>query len=242
MTKIESTINETKEIIVRPRPMRIGIAARLGSGKTTFMRGLEEILPEALFIDEDFKNNPHLVNAYSHPKEYSFLSQDWAFDRKKEQLKAIDNNFAVFVPLLIDKAYAKTYYKMGFISEENWQTYLYNYDLAISLGEIPQPDVILKLEIEDKALKERIFSRGRGFEKGVTDEFLRTLEELMKECIGESGIPVIPIDVQYQDVRDLKKMGEIIEGIEYQIYQKLKNKFEGPSPELTMPTKKGKIL
>lgn len=231
MTKVE-----IKEILAPPRHLRIGVAARVGSGKSTLIEGLGLAWgKEAILIDEDFKNNPHLSKAYDDPRKFVLDSQNWAFDRKVGQLKAVNNHFAVFVPLLVDKAYAKTYYKMGDISEKDWKEYVKNYNETIASGKVPQPDVILNLLIWDPALLRRIKERGRVFEQGITLEFLKTLGESLNECILESGIPVIPIDAEYQDFRDSKKMVDIIEGIEYEINQEFKDKFKDPSSGLLLP-------
>lgn len=118
---------EAKEIIVQPRHLRIGVEGPMGSGKTTLMEKLQELWPEAKFIDEVFMENPYLAKYYDNPGLYAFHSQIRQLGTKVNLLQGVGTDKpSVFVTLKNDKSYAET-----LLSKDDLGTYLLLYRIFI---------------------------------------------------------------------------------------------------------------
>ncbi|MBI4157863.1 deoxynucleoside kinase [Candidatus Woesebacteria bacterium] len=232
MTKAEIKTAEIKEVIVEPRHIRVGVVGPMGSGKSTLMSGFREEWPDAVFVDEIFLDNPYMADQYKGREGFAFKSQIRQFGTKMEQLKEVKaDRLSLFVPLLQDVSYAEAY-----LSGDDLATYLHLCNLSLELRMVPQPDVILSLVIEDNALVQRVKARDRDFERNVDPKFLARLNQIMTINCAESGIPVIPVDAQYQDFRSPRMMVEIVESLERQIYEELKEKLDDPKSGLLRPS------
>lgn len=219
--------SEKKEIIKPSREIIIGVWAAMGTGKTTLINGMGEILPDSLVVDEDYEGNKYLDLQYKDPKRYSFNCQVWSRIRKAERYLEIDpNKVTLIIPDGVDGSYARTYRELGNISDLDWSTYL-RIEKVLN-AYLPKCDVNLWLEIGNEQRIKRIHDRDRGAESSVNPNFLSILARIMKERCYADGAPVIEVDAEHQDFRNKEKMAEIVEGIEYQIGKELKSKFNDP--------------
>lgn len=235
MTKIElQNVHELKERVSQSRHVLIAIDGPMSSGKSTLMQELMHYWPEVKFIDEIFIDNPHMAQAYNNPKEYGFPSQIHQLGNKGWSLlevgKVLEENPAVCVSPYNDKSYAEDYLDKNMLT-----TYMLIFNLLVEGKVIPKPDVIIKLIVRDEVLIERVHKRDRNIERPVKDEFLVKLNELMDKNSKKSGVPIIEIDSEYYDFRNKKRMDELVESLEQQIYHKLKNKFTDPSSGIKLP-------
>lgn len=236
MTEIENKLNahEANEALIHPRHIRIGIEGPMGIGKSTLMKKLAEYWPGVKVIDEVIANNPHMPKAYLEPERYSFPSQICQLGNKVislQEVKRLEKIApVVFITLENDLGYAISY-----LSGDELSTYMLLYNLMVDLDVVPQPDVILKLVIEDKPLFDRVQKRDRDFEKPVKEEFLTKLNGIMAENVKKSGVPVIEINAEHYDFRKEEKMADLVESIEYQINNKLRDKFKNPSSGVSLP-------
>ncbi len=168
------------------RPLVIGLVGCLASGKTTLSEELGQrwgIMP----IQENYPANPFLEKFYEDPPEYSFKSQIFFLTSKVNQLKSIDRNkVALIDPALnMDFIYAKTHFKMGWMSENEWNLYQ-NVFYAITKRNLPYPNMHIIVTADQSDLKQRIIQRDRKYEMWILKNYPEYLEKLT-ESVDEWG-------------------------------------------------------
>ena len=80
----------------------------------------------------------------------------------------------------------------------------------------PNPDLIIYLESDVKALKARIVERSRGEESELANpenSYLSNLNDLYRPWIMKCGYPYLTIDTEEIDFRTEKGLEQVVEGI-----------------------------
>jgi deoxyguanosine kinase len=152
------------------------IEGNIGAGKTTLASKIADQFNARLIL-ERFADNPFLPRFYKEPEKYSFpLELSFLADRYKqlkEELVAQDlfKSFTVadyyFMKSLVFAASTLT----G--DEYN----LYRQIFYIIYGSLPKPDIYVYLHLSPEKLLMNIDKRGRNYEKSISWEYLKKIEE-----------------------------------------------------------------
>lgn len=157
-------------------PSYIAVEGVTGVGKTRFARLLAAQLGAKLILEET-EGNPFLHNFYQDMRRYAFPTEVYfLLQRHKQQvalpqrdlfhhLTVSDYLFArnrIFTNLTLDESELKLYENLLFVLEKD----------------ITKPDVVIYLQASTDRLIERVFQRGHALDQGITDEYIRTLNEM----------------------------------------------------------------
>lgn len=154
----------------------IVIEGNIGAGKTTLASMIAKEYNAKLIL-ERFADNPFLPRFYDDPSRYSFpLELSFLADRYrqlKEELVEQDlfRNFTVS-----DYYFMKS---LVFASKtlEKDEYSLYRQIFYIIYGSLPKPDLYVYLHVTPERLLNNIALRGREYEKSITADYLKGIQE-----------------------------------------------------------------
>ena len=177
------------------------------AGKTTLSKQLGELYGSKVFYEPATKN-PFLEKFYKEPKKYAFRLQIWLLKYRyktynealmfmKKEKKGIILDRSIFS----DYVFAKQVLLDGFITKEQFETYL---DLREKMmGSVPLPDHIVYLNVSVDECHQRIHNirkRKEEIATGIPKSYLAGLENCYHELIEqmhEKGINVVKLDWNY---------------------------------------------
>ena len=85
--------------------------------------------------------------------------------------------------------FTRALYRMGNMSERDYNAYQKVYDLVIN--SLPAPDLLIYLEAPVNVLMERIHERGREIESSISDDYLGLLESFYEDWLN--GFDLCPL-------------------------------------------------
>jgi len=174
----------------------IVIAGNIGAGKTTLVKILSEKLGFAPFY-EPHEENPYLADFYEDMESWSFHSQVYFLTRRlkihKELLLAqgsVVQDRSVYEDAQI---FARNLYLQGDMSTRDYQVYQDLYQMLVSL--LPPPNLLVYLRASVDTLQQRIATRGREYEAGISREYLTNLNKLYEDWMSSfDQCPVLIIN------------------------------------------------
>jgi deoxyguanosine kinase len=113
-----------------------------------------------------------------------------------------------------DKIFTKNSNNNEYITDRDYRKYQRLFKLV--MDNKPEPDLIIYLESDVSALKNRIIGRSRGEETDLADpknHYLSNLNDLYRPWIMKSGHPYLIIDTEAVDFRTEEGLEQVIEGI-----------------------------
>lgn len=152
------------------------IEGNIGAGKTTLATKIAEQFNARLIL-EHFADNPFLPKFYSEPEKYSFALEMSFLASRYKQLKE------ELIPQDLFRAFtvADYYFMKSLVfasSTLHGDEYnLYRQIFYIIYGSLPKPDLFVYLHLSPERLLENIEKRGRNYEKSITIEYLRKIQE-----------------------------------------------------------------
>ncbi len=192
-------------------PLFIGIAGIIGAGKTT----LADALGEHLGIDvyhEPVDDNEYLADFYGDTPRYSFAMQVYLLNRRFQQHQEIIWRARSAVQdrtIYEDSVFARMLARSGLMDERDYRTYA---ELFRHMSHfMARPNVIVFLDVSPERSLERVRSRDRDVETGISLDYLRALHEGYAEFIADISriIPVIRVD--YDRFATTEEMAEVIQ-------------------------------
>jgi deoxyguanosine kinase len=152
------------------------IEGNIGAGKTTLAGKIADQFNARLIL-ERFADNPFLPKFYKEPDKYSFpLELSFLADRYKqlkEELVAQDL-FKAFT--VADYYFMKSLvFAASTLTGDEYN--LYRQIFYIIYGSLPKPDIYVYLHLNPDKLLQNIAKRGRNYEKSITKEYLKRIEE-----------------------------------------------------------------
>ena len=152
------------------------IEGNIGAGKTTLAGKIAEQFNARLIL-ERFADNPFLPKFYTDPEKYSFpLELSFLADRYK-QLKeelVVQDLFKAFT--VADYYFMKSLvFAASTLTGDEYN--LYRQIFYIIYGSLPKPDIYVYLHLYPEKLLQNIEKRGRNYEKSITKEYLKKIEE-----------------------------------------------------------------
>ena len=163
----------------------IVVAGNIGAGKSTLVQLLSERLGFQPFF-EPVNDNPYLEDFYSDMRSWAFHSQLYFLTRRlriHKQLLEAEGSVVQDRSVYEDaEVFARNLYLQGDMSTRDYGVYQDLYRILIDL--LPPPNLVVYLRTSVDTLLERINTRGRGFEAGISRSYLERLNVLYEEWIN----------------------------------------------------------
>lgn len=172
----------------------IAIDGIIGTGKTHLTKLLSEKL-NANPIFEDFDKNPFLEQFYANPKQFALSTQLFFLLSRYQQLANISQTDLFHSCTISDYDFSKnTIFASVTLNEQEISLYFKIVDLM--KDNVLEPDLVLLLQADMGLLLSRIKNRGISYEKSITDEYLRLLNDAYnKHYFHVAETPVMVINV-----------------------------------------------
>ncbi|MCC6751407.1 MAG: deoxynucleoside kinase [Deltaproteobacteria bacterium] len=184
----------------------VGIAGLIGAGKTTLATALGGHLGLDVHY-EPVADNEYLEDFYRETSRYAFAMQIYLLNRRFQQHQEIiwrGRGGVQDRTIYEDAIFAKTLRDLGHMEPRDYETYV---TLFRNLSNFMcRPHVIVYLDVSPESSLERIKQRSRGFEAGVSLEYLARLAANYEEFLAEISrlIPVIRVNWnEFWDVENL---------------------------------------
>ena len=113
-----------------------------------------------------------------------------------------------------DRIFTKNSNNNEYITDSDYRKYQELFKLV--MDNKPEPDLIIYLESDVDALKDRILGRSRGEEADLAhpkNNYLSNLNDLYRPWIMKSGHPYLIIDTEAVDFRTEEGLEQVIKGI-----------------------------
>jgi deoxyadenosine/deoxycytidine kinase len=157
------------------KPRYIAVEGVIGVGKTSLATLLAERLNGRLVL-ENPEENPFLDQFYKDPRHYAFQTQlFFVLSRFKQQQELPQPDF--FHPLVVaDYLFAKDRI-FAYINLSENEITLYEKVMSLLEMRIKKPDLVVYLQSSTDRLLQNIRRRNRSYERDISEEYLRTLNE-----------------------------------------------------------------
>ncbi|MDJ0749707.1 MAG: deoxynucleoside kinase [Woeseiaceae bacterium] len=195
----------------------IAIAGNMGSGKSTLVEFLHRTYGVAPFYEPN-DENPYLADFYKDMKRWAFQSQLYFLSNKFRLHQELDRQPGV---VALDRTifedaeiFATALHQMRKISKRDWATYRGFYEAI--LDAIRPPDLLIYLRCSMRPLRQRIRLRGRRMERDVSLTYLKRLERLYEDWIGDYDMSeVLVLETDNLDyINDVIHRLDVMERIE----------------------------
>ncbi|MDY6800598.1 MAG: deoxynucleoside kinase [Bacteroidota bacterium] len=152
------------------------IEGNIGAGKTTLAKMIAEEYNAKLIL-EQFADNPFLPKFYNDPDRYSFPLELSFLAERYQQLNRDLTSRDLFKPFNVADYYfmKSLIFAKATLKQDEYN--LYRQIFNIIYQSIPKPDLYVYLHVDIKKLLENIFKRGRDYEKGISEEYLKNLQK-----------------------------------------------------------------
>ena len=190
----------------------IVVAGNIGSGKTSLTERIGVRLGwRAAF--ELVSDNPYLAEFYADMRQWSFHLQVFFLGHRAQQHLALanDSQSAIVDRSIYEDAhiFARALHHLGNLSERDYRSYQSVFDLVVN--GLPRPDLLLYLKAPVPVLLDRIHSRGRAIEGGITGDYLTLLELFYDEWLQSFDLcPVLTLPAGDLDFVHKPKHLEIV--------------------------------
>lgn len=195
----------------------IAIAGNIGVGKSTLVEFLSRTYGIAPFYEPN-EDNPYLPDFYRDMGRWAFHSQLYFLSNKFRLHQELDRSSGVVVldRTIFEDAeiFARALHEMRVMDERDWETYSGFYRSI--LDAIRPPDLMIYLRCSMRTLRRRIRMRGREMEKDVPLAYLKRLERLYEDWIGNYRLgDVLVLETDRLDyVNDVIHRLDVMERIE----------------------------
>jgi deoxyadenosine/deoxycytidine kinase len=151
---------------------------------------------------ESVADNPYLAEFYGDMRQWSFHLQVFFLGHRAQQHLALSCSpeSAIADRSIYEDAhiFARALHHLGNLSERDYRAYRTVFDLVVE--GLPRPDLLLYLRAPVPVLLERIRSRGRNIEGGITADYLSLLDTFYEEWMQTFGLcPVLTIRTEDLD-------------------------------------------
>ena len=171
------------------------VAGNIGVGKTSLAERLGARLGWRTAF-ESVTDNPYLPDFYADMRTWAFHLQVFFLGHRARQYleMATDPQSVILDRSIYEDAYifARALHHMGNLTERDYLSYRRVFDLVV--GNLPAPDLLIYLRAPVPVLMERIHSRGRAMESGISADYLSLLESFYDEWMNAYDVcPVLTI-------------------------------------------------
>lgn len=188
----------------------IGVAGIIGAGKTTLATALGHHLGLDVHY-EPVADNEYLDDFYRDTKRYSFAMQIYLLNRRFQQHQEIiwrGRGGVQDRTIYEDAIFAKTLRDMDLMEPRDYETYV---ALFRNLSNFMcRPHFIVYLDVSPERSMERIRTRNRACEAGITLEYLERLYEGYEEFLREISLLIPVLRVQWNEFWDVEPLAQAI--------------------------------
>lgn len=164
-----------KDLIEETDIRHIAIEGVIGAGKTTLAKMLSDDLPARVVL-EKFEENPFLPKFYEDPDRLAFQTQlFFLLSRYKQQQELIQPD--LFNRFLITDYIFEKDKIFAYLNLEDDELKLYETVLSAIEHKVPTPDLVVYIQCSVERLMMNIKKRGRDFEKNISEQYIRDLNE-----------------------------------------------------------------
>jgi len=169
-------VNRSLDTLIEDSNVRhIAIEGVIGSGKTILAKKIGELLPAKLVL-EKFEENPFLEKFYEEPERYAFQTQMFfLLSRYKQQQELLQAD--LFHRYLVTDYIFEKDKIFAYLNLEDDELKLYETLLASVERHVPTPDLVVYIQASNERLMANIRERGRPFEKNISGDYIRDLNE-----------------------------------------------------------------
>ncbi len=189
----------------------IGIAGIIGAGKSTLAAALGKHLDLPVYY-EPVADNEYLADFYRDTKQYSFATQIYLLNRRFQQHQEIIWRGGGGVQdrtIYEDAVFAKMLVDINLMDDRDYRTYVSLFRHMSNF--MCRPNVIVYLDVKPERSLERVRSRSRDVETGITLEYLTALHGEYERFIADISRTVPVIRVDWDRFRDVEEMAVVIE-------------------------------
>lgn len=164
--------------------MHIGVAGNIGAGKTS----LTQMLVDHYGWTPKFEAvtfNPYLEDYYKDIQRWSYNLETYFLAQRFKDLLEISKSDDVIIQ---DRTIFEGVYifvannlAMGNLSKRDFDTYMQLFELMLSTVKLP--DLLIYIKCSVPHLVSRIQKRGRGYEQGISLEYLSGLNDRYEKWI-----------------------------------------------------------
>ena len=154
----------------------IVIEGNIGAGKTTLATKISEQFNARLIL-EHFADNPFLPKFYKDPVKYSFPLELSFLASRYKQLKDELEPQDLFKTFTVADYYFMKSLVFAASTLKGDEYNLYRQIFYIIYGSLPKPDIFVYLHLSPEKLLSNIKKRGRNYEKSITREYLKKIQE-----------------------------------------------------------------
>ncbi len=183
--------------------MHIGIAGNIGCGKTTLTGMLAEHYgwkPKY----EAVTFNPYLEDYYNDIKRWSFDLEVYFLTQRFKDVLEIANSKEVIVQdrTILEGVhiFVANNKDMGNLTDRDYETYMDLFRLMMSM--VKAPDLLIYLKSTVPHLVSQIQKRGRDYEKHISLEYLKGLNDRYEKWISGYKGRVLVIDTEGLDFQN----------------------------------------
>ncbi len=153
----------------------IAVEGVIGVGKTSLANKLADHFNGKRLL-ERFEENPFLKDFYNNPRQFAFPTQLFFMLSRYRQQQEIPQRELFHDLLISDYIFAKDRI-FASINLEDRELFLYDKVAIFLEQDIPRPDLVIYLQSSTARLMRNIRTRNRDFEKNMTEEYIRALNE-----------------------------------------------------------------
>ncbi len=196
----------------------------LGVGKTTLATMLSNTF-HGKNVFEQVDHNPFLDKFYENPRAYAFQTQLYFLLERYRQQEEV-SQLSLFSQVAIgDYLFAKDRI-FAYVNLSDEEFALYDKLYGMLSVKIPKPDLVVYLQAETPVLIQRIRTRSRSYERGITEEYLTKLNKAYNDfffyyrdssllVVNTSHIDFVKDGQDYQDL--LNQILEMGPGTKYYV-------------------------
>ncbi len=194
----------------------IVIEGNIGAGKTSFVQRFSlEINAKALY--ERFEDNAFLPKFYAEPDKYAFtLEMSFLADRFHQLREEQDDRQSLFSSGIVSDYFLmkSLIFARSTLGEDEYR--LYRDIFEIIYQRLAKPDLYVYLHKTPDTLLKNIAKRGRSYEKDITADYLKNLEnsyftffkqhtELNPLIIDTDNLDFVKYEADYRYISELIK-------------------------------------
>jgi len=157
------------------RPRYVAIEGVIGVGKTSLAHLLAERM-NARIVLENPEENPFLDSFYKDPRRYAFQTQLFFLLSRFKQQQELPGPDLFHSALVADYLFAKDRI-FAYINLSEAEISLYEKVMALMEVRVRRPDLVVYLQSSTERLMKNIRQRARSYEREISEEYLRTLNE-----------------------------------------------------------------
>jgi deoxyadenosine/deoxycytidine kinase len=201
------------------------VAGNIGTGKTSLTERLGERLGWRTAY-ESVADNPYLPDFYANMRQWSFHLQIYFLGSRAQQHMELANDprSAIIDRSIYEDAFifCRALHQLGNLNERDFHAYRQVFDLVT--GRLPSPSLLIYLKAPVSLLMDRIRSRARNMESGITEDYLALLDSFYEEWM--KNFDLCPVLTLRSDDLDFVHKPKHLDVVVKRINEKLAGKEE----------------